>query len=208
MIYLFGNSHVNFFTKKSPGYKKPSSFEYFHSIPLGPIIAYNFFDHHYPKVLNFLSSNQLTNDDYIMLIVGEVDCRWHIPFQSLKQNIDIESLTTNCVNRFYKSYFDLKSKGYNVISWGGHPSTNQNHNNNPTSPIFGDYILRNNISKLWNNCIEHLSNENNIPHISIVNDLINDDGSTKMEYFTDYCHLDSNVLLDYVVDKFKEKKLI
>jgi hypothetical protein len=46
--------------------------------------------------------------------------------------------------------------------------------------------------------------ENDITYISIINDLINDDGLTRMEYFSDYCHLNYSKIKDILYLKFKE----
>ena len=55
-----------------------------------------------------------------------------------------------------------------------------------------------------NNYLQTKSNEHCIPHVSIVDELINDDNSTKMEYYIDYCHLNYKMINNIVVKKFKE----
>ena len=88
---------------------------------------------------------------------------------------------------------DLKLKGYNVICWGGHPSTILDHDNNLVNPVYGDCLTRNKISILWNNYLEQKCIKNNIYFINILNYLINnDDELTNMDFFIDYCHLKSS----------------
>lgn len=204
MLYTIGNSHAHVFTDSPPNYKLIGSKNSFRSISLGPTIAYNFFEHHYTNVLSNISKLDIQKDDYIILVVGEVDCRWHLPKQSYIQNRNINDLVKECIDRFYRSHLDLKSSGYNVISWGGHPSTNGGHDENPNQPVFGNVFFRNEITRLWDNYLQTKSNEHCIPHVSIVDELINDDNSTKMEYYIDYCHLNYKMINNIVVKKFKE----
>lgn len=206
MIYTIGNSHVNVFTNNSPGHGSIGYLYPFKSLSIGPTIAYNFYEHHYPIVLRTLTELNVKPSDYIILIVGEVDCRWHLPYQAMIQNRNVWDLTKECIDRFYRCHIDLKSRGYNVLSWGGHPSTNSGHDDNSSSPVFGNVLLRNKISKMWDTYMESKSKENDITHISIIDELINEDGTTKMEYFMDYCHLEYNMVKDMISNKFKNIK--
>ena len=206
MIYTIGNSHANVFTNSEPGCSSVRYKDPFKSISIGPTIAYNFYEHHYPIVLEVIKQFNVQKDDYVILIVGEVDCRWHLPYQAMVQNRNVWDLTKECIDRFYRCHIDLKSRGYNVLSWGGHPSNNNGHDDSPGSPIFGNVQLRNKISKMWDSYLEAKSKENNRTHISIINELLNADGTTKMEYFMDYCHLDYNMVKDMISDKFKDIK--
>lgn len=202
MIYTIGNSHAHIFTNTAPGYESVGYKYPFKSISIGPTIAYNFYENHYPIVLKKMEELNVQKNDYIILVVGEVDCRWHLPYQSMVQNKNVWDLTKECIDRFYRCHIDLKARGYNVLSWGNHPSNN-NEQDNPNSPIFGNVQLRNKISKLWNDYLEHKSKEDGILHISIFNELMNEDGTTKMEYFSDYCHLNYFMVKDLIFEKFK-----
>lgn len=211
MIYAIGNSHAHFFTNSEPSdiigrFKN----QYFTSFSLGPTIAYNFYEHHLPKIIDLINFKQINilPDDYILLVVGEVDCRWHLPKQAEEQKRDIEDITRECINRFFRSHLFLKEKGFNVVSWGGHPSTTSGHNDDPSNPVYGDCLYRNKISKYWDSYLSYISLINSIPNISIINDLINENGLTKMEYFIDYCHLNHDKLIKNILNKFEEKNLI
>ena len=96
-IHCIGNSHINIFSGKneitSESYN--SVFKLKH---VGPVIAFNFYENHYPNVLEYL--NDFDKEDYVMLIVGEVDCRWHLLKQSNLQNRNINDLVKECVDRF------------------------------------------------------------------------------------------------------------
>ena len=206
MIYCFGNSHVNFFTDDHPETNNRwtcDSAGIFTSYCIGPVIAYNFTKNHLPKVLQILSSNKNFNfdEDYVMIVIGEVDCRWHLPKQINDQNRQMEEVVEECVNRFFESFFILREKGYKFIGWGGHPSTTAGHSNNMDSPVFGDCKSRNKISSHFKNIYKQKCLENNIPFISILEDLIDDDGLTRMDFFRDYCHLKTDLLIEKVIEK-------
>jgi hypothetical protein len=211
MIYTFGNSHAHLFTGSNPG---TSGFgeikdDNFTSFSLGPVIAYNFSESHYPKVLDVLDNLKINKKtDFIMLIVGEVDCRWHLPLQASIQNRTIESVVDECVDRLFLSYLNLVEIGYKVIGWGGHPSTTSGHNDDMNQPVFGDCINRNRISRYWNNSLKSKCEKHNIEYISIIDDLIDDNGLTKMEYFMDYCHLNPIKAKNIYIKNFINKNII
>jgi len=97
------------------------------------------YNKHYQYNINFLDSFDLycldKKNDYVMLIVGEVDCRVHLPKQIQLQSRPIDEVIIECVDRFFRTYLDLKERGYNVIGWGGHPSTISGPSENPSEPI-------------------------------------------------------------------------
>jgi len=207
MIFVFGNSHAHVFTNTHPAtLGLGGQNDNFTSVSLGPTIAYNFYEHHYLTMLNWVNRLNINKEkDYIVLAIGEVDCRWHLPYQASIQNKTNEEIVTECIDRYFRVYLDLKNKGYKIIGWGGHPSTISGHNNDPNNPVFGDCLTRNKISLYWNNLLEKKCLDNEITFISIINDLIDENGLTKMEYFDDYCHLNYNNIkdkLNYLFKKF------
>jgi hypothetical protein len=207
MIYTFGNSHAHLFTNSSPGTIGigENKNKNFISFSLGPVIAYNFMQHHYQNLINAINNSAINKEkDYILLVVGEVDCRWHLPLQSNERNIPINDIVSECIDRFFNTHISLSKMGYRVIGWGGHPSTTDPHSNDPSQPIFGDCLTRNIISKLWDSKMRDKCEENNIPHISIIDQLINNDGLTKMEYFSDYCHLNYDKLFNIIDIRFNK----
>lgn len=203
MIWAIGNSHCNVFTDSHPGNGNIIKNDMFVSVPLGPVIAYNFKTSHYPKVIDILNRVEIDKQcDKIMLVVGEVDCRWHIPKQAQVQNREQLDVVEECVDRLFDVYKDLNDNGYNIIVWGGHPSTNRGHSEDDF-PIFGEVINRNKIAKNWHNFLHDKATENNFPFISLVDELINDDGTTDMHYFVDDCHLEYDKIKHWITEKFK-----
>lgn len=205
MIYVFGNSHANTFTGTSPGNTGVwSANNKFASYSLGPVIAYNFKDHHYSKVLKILEEIEIKKNDYILFAVGEVDHRWHLPKRAVDTSQTIEKVTVECVDRFFEVLIDLKRKNYNVIAWGSHPSTTGGHNENLERPVFGSCLTRNLIGKCWNNRLHDLCVQFEIDFVSIFDSLVDENYLTKMEYYIDYCHLDPDKVKDMLENKFEK----
>lgn len=208
MIHCIGNSHANMFTGSHPAKMWETTYDNcFSSTSIGPVIAYNFTENHESKCLDVLS-NIYKSDDKVMLIVGEVDCRWHLPKRISTNNESVSKVVNECVERFFRSVMNLKNRGYSMVTWCGHPSTTDGHRDNYDSPVWGDCLPRNKISIEWKKSLETLSLTNDIPCVSIIDDIIKEDGLTDMSYFIDYCHLNSQKVLPLVINKFIEKGLI
>ena len=210
MIYVFGNSHAHFFTNSTPSKfgEGENRSELFRSFSLGPIIAYNFYEHHFPTMIQWMNELPITAEDYIIFAVGEVDCRWHLLHQAEKQQRDVIELTHECIDRFFRAYLHLKESGYKIIGWGGHPSTKNTFGNVPEDPVYGECLTRNRVSLAWNDYLEKKCKENGILFVSIIRELINVDGITNMDYYFDYCHLKTEKTLPIVLEKLKTQGLI
>ena len=204
MIHCIGNSHVNTFSKKNSldmNFKN----ELFCSHHIGPIIAYNFTVNHLPKVIDYCNNSVDKNNDKIILCVGEVDCRFHLPYQADLQSKSDFDIVNQCVHRFFESYLILKSLGYSCISHGTHPTTTENHSMNSLDrPIYGNVNRRNNICNIWNDSLEQISISNNIPFFSIYKYLVDTDNITKMDYFLDYCHLNGELVKDFILQEISK----
>jgi hypothetical protein len=210
MIYVFGNSHAHFFTDSTPSKigEGEKENEQFRTFSLGPVIAYNFIDHHLPMMINYINTLPITPIDSILIAVGEVDCRWHLPNQANIQKKEINEIIHECVDRLFIAHTHLRESGYDVIGWGGHPSTTEGHSDDPSRPVFGDCLYRNQITLEWNDYLSKKCQGGGFKFSSVVRDLINEDGLTKMEYYKDYCHLDSLKFLPTVIEKFKKEKIL
>jgi hypothetical protein len=208
MIYALGNSHANYFANSHPGvlgFGDPSQFNYgkernehfmsysanFHNPnpKYRHVLAHKFMERYYPYITNVINNINYTENDYIMLIVGEIDCRWHIPKKITLQNLPAEEVVLEFINDLFPAFINLQENGYNVVGWGGQPSTTGNHNDDPDNPVYGDCLFRNKISLLWNDLLYNKCKEHGMKFVSIIRDLIDESGLTKMEYFMDYCHL-------------------
>lgn len=187
MICLVGNSHVNCF-RDYPGFKT------FH---MWSATAYNFVQNGYfQSGMKMIEENLKSEFDSGSFVVGEIDCRWHIPKQADIQGRRDSEMVEECVDRFFPCYLELQKK-HNAIVFGAHPTTNEGHTEKPGCLIYGDALRRNSICAMWDLLVEEKARKANLPFISIYNHLINKDGSTKMEYYLDYCHLDGIKVRDF-----------
>jgi hypothetical protein len=222
-----GNSHANFFSNSHPGligwgdctrYSelgwKGTRSDYFisysanfHNPHYRHVLAHKFVDRHFSFIINALNQVEMTEEDMVMLIVGEIDCRWHIPKQVDIQNRPIRDVVEEWINDFFPAFVHLKNNGYNVIGWGGQPSTTAGHNNDPENPVYGTCLHRNEISLVWNDLLEKRCRDNNMKFVSIIKQLINPDGLTKMEYYMDYCHL-IQAAMPMVIEACKKEGVI
>lgn len=205
MIHLIGNSHVNTFSNDN---KVNLTFEneFFKSYHIGPVIAYNFYEHHMALVDNIIKNNNIQKSDYISLIVGEVDCRVHLPLQADKQKITDEEIIVKCVDRLFRCYDSLLERGYKLIAYSTHPTTTENHDmSREDRPIYSCVERRNNICLMWNKKLEDLCKYKNIKFVNFYNLLVNENNITKMEYFLDYCHLNSSMCYPLILEKTKNE---
>jgi len=181
---------------------------YFKSHHIGPVISYNFLENHMKSVNDILPSIN-KNDDYLTLVVGEVDCRLHIPLQADKQNRTDDIIVEECVGRLFRCYDILIECGYNVFCLGTHPTTTECHDmSSDDRPIYGDVVRRNNICVLWESYLKIESDKRGIKFISIYRYLVDKNNITKMEYFQDYCHLIGSEVYPFIVKELQIKNII
>jgi hypothetical protein len=171
-VFVLGNSHANLFSNTAPQVTdKINDTKLFKTCSIGPVIAYNFQEHHLPKVP-------------VMLAVGEVDCRWHLPKQAVEQKRSYCEVVKECVNRFFPCLLEIR-KTNEVISWGSHLTCPEEHNDDPSNPVYGPRDKRDICSLWWDSHMRDLATKYKIPHISINYEL----SKNREKYFMDYCHL-------------------
>lgn len=212
-IWCIGNSHSSFFTGTNtiaPSWEHAE----LDTIPgirthnLGPAIAYNFYTSHLPNVIEFCRQN-VTQKDFVLMMIAEVDARWWMPFYSDRDGRYICDVIYECFHRYFNSILVLKEMGYNVGLWGVHPSTHEGHCSDKDRPVFGTMQYRNEITRYWNylsklNCELH-----SMPFVNIFDKLVDEvDGQiiTKPNTLFDYCHLSQNAM-PFALEELKRLKL-
>jgi hypothetical protein len=202
MIYTFGNSHSHFFTDSHNGdfgwgTKQNENFSSFSGNSMNPehpfITAHKFTERFLPIFMHQIKLKEITREDSIMFIVGEIDCRWHFPKIMDLQKRSKKDVVEKCMDvHFFPSMLELKKNGYDVIGWGGQPSTTRGHDPHPGVAIYGDCLLRNEISLFWNDLLSDRCRSHGMKFVSIIHDLIDENGLTKMGYWKDFCHLNQH----------------
>lgn len=212
MIHVIGNSHVNTFSMAHSLTRDKSNSELFKLKCLGPVTARYLYDVHLNKIDKYLAHVDKEND-YIILMAGEVDCRFHIPLQADRKNKkkkktpDTEMVDI-FMEGFMKTYDYLLGLGYKLVSFGTHPSTTEDTSmTNLRRPIYDKPERRNNISVMWNTALERESKKRNIPYFSIYHYLVNSKNQTNMDYYLDYCHLNGYQVFGFIITEIKKLRL-
>jgi hypothetical protein len=210
-IHCIGDSHVSVFTGKdtiSKGWPCPQdSIQYFHTYWLGPVLAYNLYSVGHQSRLNLFNVlESISKSDYVMLCAGEIDCRMHLIRQKELQNKSLEEIVQECVCRYFQVILEIKNMGFKVIIWGVPGTANIDCfelKDKNTFPHYGTYKERNQATKIFNNKIEYLCKLNDVLFLSIFDDLIDDNGKTKItEYYMDEFHVSQKVM-PLIISKLK-----
>lgn len=194
-IHVIGNSHAYFFAGAAPGsfgYKLDSMLD-IGAISIGPALAYNFHKNHLPKVLSaldFLGEAKIyKKHDPVVLVIGEVDCRWHLPRQAALNKMALSVIIRKTVLRYLKNFLVLKRLGYNISAWAPHPASSQGHCDDEDAPVFGPPELRNAVTLEFSFWLERYAKLHQIPFASITEQLLASNLTARLECFSDYCHL-------------------
>ncbi len=207
MIHVIGNSHAMFYTDSHCHYTEcDKKNKYFRSYSIGATIAYNFYEHHLPTVLDLLKDIKPSSDDYVALVVGEVDVRWWLPKMSNDKNLPLETIVKECVDRYFRAIEYLKGVHDKFLVIGAHPSTTRGHSDDSSEPIYGDCLVRNETGKIYNSYLSSKCEKFNIAYFDIFESLVLENGLTDMNYYKDYCHL-SNKALPFVYKKLELLKI-
>lgn len=169
--------HVNRFEQRIP---------YFCPIKIGSNTAYNSFNK-LPIIEQAISEYGVTKNDYVFLCFGEIDIRNHIGF-NIKTNL--EDTIKNCVDRYMETLLYLKNKNINIGVYA--PPCSSIGNQLPID--YGDVVLRNRMTIIFNEYLTHKCNENDIPVKNITSLMILPDGTTDESYIMDDIHLSQKAM--------------
>lgn len=192
-----GNSHTMFFSQAHPSEVHASN-QYFESFRLGACTAYTFKKH-----MPTIGSMKLVGP--IMLCLGEIDIRAHIFRQTKIQNRHPCDLLYEVIDIYWDCVMELNKTNGSIV-WIPHATSNI-ENKRPESPVVGPVEERNKLSLLWEREIEKRCQIENIPCVSILRHLIDENLKTKTEYYSDYCHLGTKAY-PLMIEEFKKKGLI
>jgi hypothetical protein len=211
MIHCIGDSHSAVFSgedKMQPIWPEPASnlLPYFKSYRIGPCTAYQL-DSKRSVISNILDNN-LNHNDKVMFCFGEVDARAHLIKQADIQKRDIKDIVLECTNRYIDSVLYYKRYNVELLLWGVIASWNESK---PYTggPSFGTNIVRNRITKMFNDNLKN--NGNGIKFISIFEEMLNNDYTTNVEFLDEWegshMHL-SQKTMPLIIEKFKKENSI
>lgn len=199
IIYCIGDSHVAMFTGQDKiGDGWPcilDSLPNFRTYRIGSYLAYNTcIENHQSRKSLIHVLNSIPRESYVLLSFGEIDCRAHLIKQKEIQKRPIEELVDECVNRYFKTINWVVSQGFKVIVYAVPATCNIDifEKNNEEIPLvhYGSFKERNYATKLFNDTLKKLCEENKIMFLSIFDYLVDENGRTKKEeFYVDSVHL-------------------
>ena len=202
LIYCIGDSHASFFSGldgMQPSWPAPAenALPFFRVIRLGPVLAYSLY-HYRSKSRGrenlFKAIRKIPVQSKVLLCFGEIDCRNHILRQAELQKIDIERVVANCVGRYTYVAGELKDMGYEIILWGVSASSFDNSPQNKEFPTYGNCADRNRVTMIFNKLLADWCAANDAKFISIFDELIDDKGQTKTDFYADQIHLSQKAM--------------
>lgn len=214
MIHCIGDSHASIFsglgtrenTHMIPIYPQLgiNNDPMFRAYRLGPATAYNL-ESKYPIILDILNQNiSDKTDDKVMLCFGEIDMRIHVGNQIKETNKTKEDIIEEIVDRYFSTILKIKNQGYKIIvlapSAQSFSTPESDHIKDGFKypmefPIVGTNKERNEYTRIFTNMlIEKTQNFVNINVISILDEMLDENGETKPDLFMDYLHLSSIAL--------------
>ena len=99
--------------------------------------------------------------------------------------------------------------GIKCIVFSTHPTTLDPHDmRSAESPVYDCWQRRNQICIYWNRYSRQMADKLSIPFISFYENLVGVNNETKMEYFLDYCHLNSEKVMPFIIKALKENLIL
>ncbi len=119
----------------------------------------------------------------VVAIFGEPDCRVHVKKQSKRQERPLEDIIDDIIKNYGKFLIKMKNKGYKIYVWSPIASQKGNMEIDPVFKRYTSEIERNEILKIFETKMADFCKQNNFVFISILHDLLNDDLTSKGEYY-------------------------
>jgi hypothetical protein len=194
MIFIYGDSHGLFIFKgltlPNRNYSEPS-ITMFRIGRDNVIINYN--------------KDEVGENDTIILLYGEVDCRCHI-----QRQINIGNNEDDVINELVNNYFQTIKNNItnkNIIISGVVPPTKQNDYESINGPILHDFPFigtdedRVRYTTKVNTLLEKMANENNFYYFHPYDYYTRDDGTLKYELSDKIVHIQEN---SHILNKINE----
>lgn len=213
-IHCIGDSHSAVFSGEEamqPCWPEPAAnkIPYFKSYRIGPATAYQLHNKQ-PLIEEVINSIDLGPKDALMFCFGEVDIRAHLLKQVEIQDRDIQELTLECAQRYIDALKYYKKYDRRIIVWG--PIASWCDSKPYTGgPSFGTNVARNLATHFFNRDLIELCAKERMRFISIFDDMINEDFTTKPEFLDDWegshMHL-SQRSMPTILKRFKDRGFI
>ncbi len=178
LVCCFGDSHANFF----------KNFDFCDGIYMGPQLAYTL-SKRIDTIFYYLTdrmANKKADEIVALFCFGEIDIRVHL---GEHKNI------SECVDKYFEVINKIISKGYRAIVFGPIGQTMLEQMSSPF-PAIGSCFDRNKIASEFNSLLSKKCEVFKVPYISIFEQLIDENGLTKEEFYeSDRVHLSKKLFL-------------
>ncbi len=219
IIHCIGDSHANFFNgfdEMQPDWPNEgikNNYPFFKSFRIGPVLAYNLCKENTTtqgREKLFALLKQIPEGGNILFCFGEIDCRAHVILQAERQKRTAEEVVKTIVDRYVSVLKEVQDMGYNILVWNVIPSAPTNVNstiNVPAEFLFhGSQKERNEVTIQFNQYLKEQVTQNRMFFLNFFNKLLNEDGTTKLEYYCqDDIHL-AQKAMPIVLDELKAYK--
>ncbi|MDQ7025246.1 MAG: SGNH/GDSL hydrolase family protein [Anaerolineae bacterium] len=170
---------------------------FFKTFRLGPVLAYNLCQSGTSTLgrekLFEVLEQVVPLGSRVLLVFGEIDCRAHLIRQSQQQNKPIEAIVKHCVDRYFSVALEIRDLGYQVMIWNAPPTT-MTDISSEVFPTVGSPQERNHVTRLFNQVLDKHCIANDIPFISIFDQIVDEDNQTDMSYLMDIVHLSQRAM--------------
>jgi hypothetical protein len=214
MIHFIGDSHSSIFSGNydmQPIWPERANdtLPNFRSYRIGPATSYKLNEKE-PIITDILNKQVNKDTDYVFFCFGEIDCRAHLIKQSQIQSRPIEDVVKECVNVYFETILNYHNIGYKVGIWGPIASWSEKK---PyvTGPSFGTTKERNLVTKLFNQELKELCQQNDLLFTTMFFEMVDSELITNDSYLDDWegCHIHLNAnSIPIIIQKFKDLELI
>ena len=207
-FFVIGDSHTDIFCSNTIDEKVPLGkglfgqpiMVNFHNYPniityhLGPCTAYKLSGESstqgQEKLDYLINEGFLPEKSKVICVFGEIDCRIHIKKQADKQGCKVEKIIDEVIANYGNFLNRLKKRGYEVIAYA------------PVAQLadsldyikFGTQEERNKITIDFTKKLSEFCKKNEIKFISILDELLNKDMTTRDDLYRDGVHLNDKAI--------------
>jgi len=202
-IHCIGDSHVSFFSGEDviqplwPG-RSDDRLPYFKTFRVGAALAYNLCETgtrmRGREVLFSILRSEVPSGSTVLVCFGEIDCRAHLLRQAESQQRELDEVVDECVRRYFSVIKEVMAMGYSAVVWNAIPSTLRDSLRSPEFPVYGSCLERNRATRLFNDKLRKLCEEQGANFLSIFDRLVDKRGLTRMAFYMDTVHLSQRAM--------------
>jgi lysophospholipase L1-like esterase len=186
MIYVVGDSHTAIF-KNDPAFKVMEI-----AATANNLIREKTTANSHQKLQEIMNTMD-KKCDFIMLVLGEIDCRFHIYYQAQKRETYMSRIITETVYNYGAALDWMERQGVKPIILGIPPTGTYDgfERDTPGKPYASPEILSE-IYRIFNNQMKFYCNFYGYIYIDIYSKTADEKGFLKKEYAADAVHLNLN----------------